>query len=254
MKRSIVSIALCLTTLSALTTAGAAQYPAVLAWTQRVVLSTPVSGLISAVPVVAGQRVSAGQTLVQLDKRPFEIAVRTAEAQAHKQRLNRDEAKRELERTHELYERTVISVHDLQLQEIAFASAEADYASARAALDNARLRLEYATVQAPLSGLVLEVAVAPGETVVNRQQSTPMVTLVQDRPLTAYAPIPAEALDTLATGQSASVQVGGQTYAASVDRLGAQTGDGGRYGLWVTFDPGDTAVQAGLPAVIDTGH
>jgi RND family efflux transporter MFP subunit len=254
MKRSIVSTAVCLTALTALSTAGAAQYPAVLAWTQRVVLSTPVSGLISAVPVLAGQRVGAGQTLVQLDKRPFEIALRTAEAQAHKHRLNRDEAKRELERTHELYERTVISVHDLQLQEIAFASAEADYASARAALDTARLQLEYATVRAPLAGLVLEVAVAPGETVVNRQQSTPMVTLVQDRPLTAYAPLPAAALDTLTAGQAVSVQVGGQTYPASVVRLGAQTDDGGRYGLWVSFDPGAAPLRAGSPAVIDTGH
>ena len=153
MKKFFASVALCLAALSA----SAAEYPAVLAWKQRVVLSTPVSGVVTSVPAVAGERVKEGQVLVQLDKRPFESALRKAEAQAHKYRLNREEAKRELQRTRELYERTVISVHDLQVGEIAFASADADYASARAELEAAQLHLGYATVQAPFAGLVLEV-------------------------------------------------------------------------------------------------
>ncbi|MGB7934032.1 MAG: efflux RND transporter periplasmic adaptor subunit [Gammaproteobacteria bacterium] len=250
MKKSFASVALCLAAMSV----SAAEYPAVLAWTQRVVLSTPVSGVVIAVPAVAGERVREGQVLVQLDKRPFESALRKAEAQAHKYRLNREEAERELQRTRELYERTVISVHDLQVGEIAFANAEADYASARAQLETARLQLEYAIVQAPFAGLVLEVAVAPGETVVNTQQATPMVTLARDRPMTAHAPVPAEAAGNLSPGQSATVTVDGQAYPARVVQLGAEADASGRYDLSVSFDPGDTALRAGLPALINTGR
>jgi multidrug efflux system membrane fusion protein len=250
MKKSFASVALCLAALSA----SAAEYPAVLAWTQRVVLSTPESGVVTSVPAVAGERVREGQVLVQLDKRPFESALRKAEAQAHKYQLNRAEAERELQRTRELYERTVISVHDLQVGEIAFANAEADYASARAQLETAQLQLEYATVQAPFAGLVLEVAVAPGETVVNTQQATPMVTFARDRPMTAHAPVPAEAAGTLSAGQSATVTVGGQAYPARVVKISAEPDASGRYELSVSFDPGDAALRAGLPAQIDTGR
>ena len=250
MQRAIASLVIGLTSI----TAGAAEYPAELAWSQRVVLSTPVSGLVTAVPATAGERVSAGQVLVQLDTRPFASALREAEAQAHKHQLNRDEAKRELERTRELYERTVISVHDLQVQEIATASAEADYASALAVLEAARLHLEYATVQAPFAGLVLEVAVATGETIINTQQATPMVILAQDQPMTARAQVPAAAIGTLLPGQAATVQVNGQSYTANVVQVGAEPDDSGLYSVRVAFDRGDTVLRAGLPARIDTGR
>jgi RND family efflux transporter MFP subunit len=250
MKKSLASLAVCLATMSA----SAADYPAVLAWTQRVVLSTPVSGVVTSVPAVAGERVSEGQVLVQLDKRPFESALRKAGAQAHKFRLNRDEAERELQRTRELYERTVISVHDLQVGEIAFASAEADYASARAQLEEAQLHLEYATVQAPFAGLVLEVSVAPGETVVNTQQATPMVTLARDRPMTARVLLPAEAAGALSPGQPATVKVDGQAYPGKAVQIGAEPDASGRYELSVSFDPGNAALRAGLPAHVDTGR
>ena len=248
MKKLLASLAVCLAAMSA----NAADYPAVLAWTQRVVLSTPVSGVVASVPAVTGERVSEGQVLVQLDKRPFESALRKTGAQAHKYRLNREEAERELQRTRELYERTVISVHDLQVEEIAFASADADYASARAELEVAQLQLEYATVQAPFAGLVLEVSVAPGVTVVNTQQATPMVTLARDRPMVAHALLTAEEAGALSPGQSATVEVDGQTYPAKVVQIGAEADASGRYELTVSFDPGDAALRAGLPASIDT--
>jgi RND family efflux transporter MFP subunit len=250
MKTILASLAVCLTALSA----NAAQYPAVLAWAQRVVLSTPVSGVVTAVSTGAGERVTAGQALVELDKRPFSSALRKAEAQAHKHKLNRDEAERELSRTRELYERTVISVHDLQVEEIAFASAEADYASARAELETARLHLEYASVQAPFPGLVLEVAVAPGETVINTEHATPMITLAQDRPMTAQAQLPADAAGRLLPGQAATVLVNEQRYPGKVIQVGAEADSSGRYAVSVAFDPGDSTLRAGLPARIDTGR
>ena len=249
MQRFIASFAFCLLS----TVAGAAEYPSLLTWSQRVVLSTPASGVVSATPVAAGTRVNQGQLLVQLDDRPFKSALRDATAQAHKYKLNRDEAERELERTRELYDRRVISVHDLQLQEIAFASAQSDYASAQAAVDAARLDLEYSSIRAPFSGLVLEVAVAPGQTVVNTQQASPMVTLARASPMTAVAKVEAEALTGLSAGQAATIQVDGQRYPGKVLEVGAEPDADGRYPVHVSFDPGDALLRAGLPARVDLG-
>jgi len=67
MKRYLASLALC----AQFTTAAAADYPAMLDWSQRAVLSTPVSGVIGSVATAAGERVAAGQLLLQLDQRPL---------------------------------------------------------------------------------------------------------------------------------------------------------------------------------------
>jgi multidrug efflux system membrane fusion protein len=250
MKRRLASLALC----ALATTAMAAEYPAVLDWSTRAVLSTPVSGIVESVSVNTGERVTAGQLLLQLDRRPFESALADAGAQARKCGLQRDEARRELERTRELYERTVISVHDLQLGEIAYASAESDYRSAIAARDTARLQLEYSTLHAPFDGLVLAVYVTAGMTVINTQQATPLVTLAQDRPMHAQARVDAGTLPGLAAGQAATVSVQGTRYAGRIDSVGAEPDSSGRYLLTVAFDPGDNVLRAGLPATVEPGR
>lgn len=247
MKRYLASLALC----AQFTTAAAADYPAMLDWSQRAVLSTPVSGVIGSVATAAGERVAAGQLLLQLDQRPFESALEHARAQLRKHRLLRDEARRELERTRELYERTVISVHDLQLGEIAFAAAESDYASAAAALDASTLDLEYSTLKAPFSGLVLGVEVTAGMTVINTEQATPLITLAQYRPMHALAQVAADALGNLASGQAASVTVYGKRFSGKLRHVASEPDSSGQYTLTVSFDPGDAVLQAGLPAHIE---
>lgn len=248
MKTWIASLTLAL--LSA--AAGAAEFPAVLAWSQRATLSTPVSGVVKTVTVTVGDRVTAGQVLLELDQRPFATALRQAKAEVHKHKLHRDEAERELERTRELYERTVISVHDLQLQEIAFGSAEADYAGAQAKLDTARLDLEYSAVHAPFSGLVLATPVTAGETVVNSQQATPLIVLGNDQPLLAQAAITAEDLRDISPGMAAGILIDRKRYAGKVLQIANEPDAEGRYLLAVSFDPGDDArLRAGLPARIE---
>lgn len=233
-------------------TTAAEEFPVVLDWSQRAVLSTPVSGVVSQVAVRPGESVEAGQLLLQLDPRPFQSALQDATAQLHKHRLQRDEARRELERTRELYERAVISVHDLQLAEIAFAVAESDYTSAVAALDAARLHLEYGTLQAPFAGVVLSVEVTPGMTVINAQQATPLITLAQDRPMHAVAQIPAVALAGLVAGQAASIILADERMDGKLEYVGAEPDSRGQYTLTFSFDPGQTTgLHAGQPAHVE---
>ncbi|MEZ5541827.1 MAG: efflux RND transporter periplasmic adaptor subunit [Pseudomonadota bacterium] len=246
MKRHLASLAL----YTLATAAAAADLPAVLDWSQRAVLGVPVSGVIASVSVEPGARVSAGQQLLQLDQRPYESALADAKAQLRKQDLLHDEARRELERTRELYDRTVISAHDLQLGEIAYAVAAADRASARAALAGAQLQHEHSTLQAPFAGIVLTVNVSAGMTVINTQSATPLVTLVQDRPMHARARLPAAALTGLAPGQAAMVTVDGTRFDGSIRNIAAEPDAGGEYILTVAFDPGDRSLRAGVPATI----
>jgi len=142
-------------------------------------------------------------------------------------------------------------VHDLQLGEIAFAAAESDYASAAAALDASTLDLEYSTLKAPFSGLVLGVDVTAGMTVINTEQATPLITLAQYRPMHALAQVAADALDNLASGQAASVTVHGKRFSGKLRHVASEPDSSGQYTLTVSFDPGDAVLQAGLPAHIE---
>lgn len=236
------------------TVATAADYPAVLDWSQRATLSTPVTGVVDSVAVTPGERVTAGQPLLQFDQRPFVTALDDARAQLRKHELLRNEARRELERTRELYERTVISAHDLQLGEIAFAVAEADYSSAVAALNAAKLQQEYSILRAPFDGLILAVDVTAGMAVINTQQATPLVLLAQDRPMQALARVDTATLAGLATGQSATVTVNGTRFNGTVRHLGAEPDANGHYPLAIAFDPGETVLRSGLPAQIGFSH
>jgi RND family efflux transporter MFP subunit len=247
MNRRLASIALFLYTAAA----AAADHAAVLDWAQRAQLSTLESGVIDTVNVAPGDRVHAGQILLALDQRPFEIALADARAQHRKQTLLRDEARREVERTRELYERTVISAHDLQVGEIAFATAEADHTSAVAALNAALFAQEHSSLPAPFDGLVLAVHATRGMPVINTQVATPLVTLAQDRPMHAQVRLDAAALGGLEAGQAATVTVNGTRYQGRVRHLGAEPGDDGHYTLTVTFDPGTQTLRAGMPARVE---
>jgi multidrug efflux system membrane fusion protein len=247
MQRTLASLALW----ALAAAAAAAELPALLDWSQRAVLSTPVSGVIDVVTTTPGARVTTGEVLLQLDQRPFETALADATAQLRKQELLRDEARRELERTRELYERRVISVHDLQLGEIAFAVAEADYASAVAAVNTASLHHEQSTLHAPFEGRILAVHVSKGMAVINTQLATPLVTLAQDRPMHALVRVEAATLAGLAPGQAVSVTVNDTRHDGSIRHLGAEPDGNGQYTLTVAFDPGDRTLRAGLPAAVE---
>ncbi|MDX1696854.1 MAG: efflux RND transporter periplasmic adaptor subunit [Thiohalobacterales bacterium] len=239
--------------LSLLTTAvQAADYAAVLDWSQRAVLSTPVSGVIAEVNVRAGERVEPGQTLLRLDQRRFESVLKNREAQQRKFRLQRDEARRELERNRELYARTVISAHDMQVAEIAAATAEAEYASAQAALEVARLDLEYSELRAPFAGIVLDVPVSAGMTVINAEQATPLLVLAQPRPMLARVRAPLESLPELTETGRATVRVDGKNYPVTLAFSDAEPDAEGRYGVAFRFDPGDASLYAGQPAELSS--
>lgn len=225
-----------------------------LAWARRVVLSTPVSGNVVEVPVSPGDRVREGEPLVKLDPRPFQARVLEAEAEVARLQPAREEAQRELERAQELYDRTVLSNHELQLARIALAELEAQVQAAQARLTQAQLELEYSTVRAPFDGTVVDCSAQVGQTVVSRLRSVPLVTLVEAARMRARAEVPGHRLADLQPGGELRVRVDGTEYAGRLDRVGlepAQPG-GDRYPIDVVFDVGpETRLRPGTPAAVE---
>ena len=142
---------------------------------QTLVLSVPGSGRVAEVMVSPGQQVRAGTLLIQLDARAANALLAQRQAERDALREEQAEAQRELDRAEELFERTVLSVTDLQLARSAFAKVDAQYRAAEAAALRAEAELEDLRINAPADGIVKSVLVARGQVVVNRCQVTPML-------------------------------------------------------------------------------
>jgi multidrug efflux system membrane fusion protein len=205
MKRRLASACLLLAALPA----GAESLSGRLDWVAPLELSTPRSGLVTEVLVAAGDRVAAGAVLARLEMRAARAHLAAAQAALNGARAAMEEAARERDRTQELYDRTLLSDHDLQVAQIALIEAEAAHRKAQAAQADAQLEVEYGELRAPYPALVLAVRVQPGQTVVNRLSATPMIRITQSDRLAIRAPASQQQAARLASGQSLKVRVGG---------------------------------------------
>jgi len=233
----------------------AAEVTGSLQWARRVELSTPVSGVISQVAVNGGDEVQKGQLLLSLDPRGFTALVKKAEARVVTSKEARDEAKRELERITEMYERTLLSDHELQLAKIALSTAAADLQAAEAERTLARLDLEYSRVSAPFDGVVLERSAEVGQTVVTRMQSVPLLVLAETGRMLARIEVGEQELAALRKGLEVQVRSGGKTFRGTVQRLGMEpviaAGGVAKYEADVVFEyPRNERLRAGQSAVV----
>lgn len=204
----------------------AAEVAGTLHWVRRVELSTPVSGVIHKVMAYTGDEVKQGQLLLSLDDRGFRAAVQKAKAEVVKARGAREEASRELDRAKDLYDRTLLSDHELQVAKIAASGADADLESAKADLIQARLNLEYSRINAPFNAVVLRCNAAEGETVVTRLQSVPLLTLAEIGRMSARVDIGDAQLARLKKDMPVTVHVGDRRYQGKVWHIGMEPSGG----------------------------
>lgn len=187
----------------------------VLQWKQKAALSVPVSGVIEAICVVPGQRVAKGDFLLSLDKRPFQYRLQSAKSRQAQFAPGRDEARNELQRAEELYERTVLSQVELDRAKIDFAEKDARYREAGADIDQAELDLEYAELKAPFDLVVLKNHVVVGQTVINQLQATPLLTVAGGELVVAMSLNP-EKTAGLKIGSDLHVNIAGKAYPGKV--------------------------------------
>jgi HlyD family secretion protein len=115
-----------------------------------------VSGIIQRLHVDAGDRVVAGQVIAEIDRETLEAAVREARAVVHEAEVERDHAAVELQRREKLFRRGIESKDVLDRVRADHAGAEARLERARATLQRLEEELGYATIAAPIDGLVLQ--------------------------------------------------------------------------------------------------
>ncbi|MGC4122556.1 MAG: efflux RND transporter periplasmic adaptor subunit [Myxococcales bacterium] len=158
------------------------------------VLITPrVSGVLETVHFREGDEVPEGALLFQIDPRPFELALRQAQAA-----LARDEAQaRNAQIERERYRALMPGLVSRQEYDTRVAAAEALQAAVRAdraAVEQARLNLGYSVLRAPISGRTGLLQVTAGNLVKADDTARPLVVIRQLSPIDVSFAVPGQRL------------------------------------------------------------
>jgi multidrug efflux system membrane fusion protein len=156
---------------------------------QNADVGSQVGGVVTRVAFAEGQEVKAGQVLFELDPRPFRNALEAAQATLARDRAQAKTARKEADRAKQLFEQNVLSQAEWDQKRAASESAVATVRSDEAAVANARLNLQYATIRAPVSGQTGRLMVHAGD-LVKAATSDPLVKVVQTRPIRVRFPVP----------------------------------------------------------------
>ena len=156
-------------------------------------LRARVDGQIVEAGFKEGQEVRKGQVLFRIDPRPYEAALRQAEANALRDAAARDQARSQERRYKELLEKNFVSKEAYAQIRTNAATAEATAQASQAALDNAKLNLEYCTVHAPIEGYAGKIQVQIGN-LVRANDVTPLVVINQVHPIYVNFAVPEQRL------------------------------------------------------------
>lgn len=176
-----------------------------------------------------GADVKAGQSLFQLDAAAYRATLDSALATQGKAEANLAQAQATLQRNQPLVAAKAISQQEWIASETALKQAQADLASAKAAVQTAKLNVDYAAVLAPIGGRIGRAQVTEGA-LVGQGEATLLATIQQIHPL--YVNFTQSANEVLRLRQ-----------AMAQGRLGSAGDQAGR--IEVLLDDGSVYPQAG---------
>jgi len=158
-----------------------------------VAVKARVDGQIVAVNFKEGQEVRKGEVLFRLDSRPFEAALKQAEANVLRDAAARDQARSQERRYKELLEKNFVSKEAYAQIATNAQTAEATAKASQAALESARVNLDYCTIASPIDGFVGKVLLQIGN-MVKANDTISLVVINQVRPIYVSFSVPEQQL------------------------------------------------------------
>ncbi|MGC1174832.1 efflux RND transporter periplasmic adaptor subunit [Polaromonas sp.] len=216
-------------------------------------LKTRVAGELQGLTVREGDAVKAGQVLARIDASEYQSRVRQAQEQADSAKAQIDIVQRQYDNNQALVDQGFISKTALDTSLANLNAAKANHKAALAAAEVAKKSLDDTVLRAPLSGLVAQRLVQPGERVGVDVRVLEIVDLSRLELETSLS-----AADALAVrpGQSARLQIEGssQTVTATVARINPSAQGGSRSVLaYLSIDNTPAAGGTGQPPGLRQG-
>ena len=161
-----------------------------------VAVKSRVDGQINEVLFQEGKEVKKGEVIFRIDPRPFEAALRQAEAQALRDVASRDQAASQERRYQELLDKNFVSKDAYAQYRTNAQTAEATSKASQAALENARLNLDYTVIRSPIDGYVGRALLQAGN-MVKANDTIALVVINQVKPVYVSFAIPEQKLSTV---------------------------------------------------------
>lgn len=162
-----------------------------------VTIKTRVDGQLILVAVREGQAVRKGQLLAQIDPSPYAAALAQAEGNLVKDQAMAANARAEAQRYTALADAGVVSKESQQSQVSSAGQAEGSIAADQAAIQAAKVNLEYAKITSPIDGVVGLRQVDPGN-IVHASDSTGLLVVTQLQPIAVIFTLPEDQLPQVA--------------------------------------------------------
>ena len=152
-----------------------------------------IDGEIVAVRFREGQLVKAGDPLFEIDRAPYEAALRAAQANLQRDEAQLTNASRDLGRTSELTRKGYASAQSRDTASTSKQALAASVAASQAAVDQAQLQLGYTEIRSPIDGKTGPILVDAGN-IVQASSATALVTVTQIQPVKISFSLPQQNL------------------------------------------------------------
>ena len=156
---------------------------------QTVSVEAQVGGTLTEVSFQEGDEVTEGQVLFRIDSRPFEAALRQADATLARDHAQAQNAQRDADRYKALVAKDYVTQSQAEQAQAQAASLLATLQADSAAVENARVNLSYTTIRAPISGRTGSLLVRRGNLV--KLNGGPLVVINELQPILVRFPVTA---------------------------------------------------------------
>ncbi len=166
-------------------------------------LSFQVNGTVKKVYVRAGQKVHKGGLIASLDDSYFKLKVNEVKASLQDAKARYANAKSYYSRIKQLYVNRSSSLSNLDNARASKESAYANYKAMKNRLEQAKLKLAYTKIKAPISGVISEVMIQKGENVAS---GMPVATISSTQNIEVPVSVPGSLIDNIKLGQEVWVR------------------------------------------------
>jgi len=163
------------------------EYIATLKSRRSTTLQPMVEGIVTGISVRSGDRVRAGDTILEIDANRQKASVASLESLRAARQSDLAFARREAERQKSLFEAGAASAQDAEQAQTEMETAEAQLKAVEEQIREQSVELSYYRVIAPTAGIVGDVPVRVGDRVTS---STPLTTLDTGGGLEVYLRVP----------------------------------------------------------------
>ena len=149
-----------------------------------------VGGVLVSVPVREGQEVQKGATLAVIDPRPYQAALDKAIGQRQQDQAQLENAKVDLQRYSSLARSDFASRQQVDTQNAGVARLQGAIAADDAAIQQAKINLDFCVLKAPIDGRVGLRRVDPGNVIDANASGPGILLIVQEEPISVVFTLP----------------------------------------------------------------